>query len=477
VDGRCANAVLGATASGSAAPSLAGCNELGTYEVNAAGTTLTLSPISGTPRVLPFRSVLAGESYGPTSESLRAGGGLHVLGTGSGYYYPDDASPTGSGSGYYGVDSDSGYYGAEASTAEAGGGDGGVDGAVGDDAGGEDAGGGDASPSSDGGAGSAQDGGSGGESADGGSEPVDRTAALSCPGGTPAHGGAPLTHAFTAGSQSLVGGGAPSGIPDPTQGGQWSCSGSFDPSVSNAYYLTSFGCSSSNPAFLDSSDNCCGAGAPVAAAARLCGSLQPASSCSNSCANNNSGNGWRSQQTGAIAASFQCEEMINCYCTGAVAYCLGTRLRLSTPAGKGLVVFVCDDGPSCTIERKVGAHVLDVSPPTAESLLGESQISATERKAVFVTEVGASTPLGPDDGCESAAGGGAGTGDAGSSASSGGSTSDAGCASATSCGSDSDCNPAGNGSGMICSGGTCVPWCRASWQCPGNTMCQGGQCS
>ena len=509
---------------------------------------------------MPFRAVLAGLSYATTSESLRAGGGLHVLGSGSGYYYgqdagggyyaedasagdagsgyyAEDASAGDAGSGYYGVDASvsdagSGYYGEDASTGDAGSGSSGEDASAGGDAGG--APGGDASAGEDGGvdldgggAAASADGGSA-PSDDGGGEPVTQPAAASCPGGTPAQGGTPLTHAFMVGTQSLVGGGAPSGTPDPTQGGQWSCSGSFDQTISNAYYLTSFGCSSSNPAFQDPSDNCCGAGAPVAAAAGLCGSLQPASNCSNSCANGNSCNSWRSQQSGSVAASFQCEEMVNYYSTGAVVYGLGTRLCLSTPAGKGLVVFVYDDGPSCTIERKVSAHVLDVSPPTAAYLFAESQISATERKAVFVTQVGSSTPLGPNDGCASAAqgaGGDAGAPDAGSTVASGG---DAGCVSCSSCSSDSDCNPGGplglvcnggacqpgcntsaqcaggttcvsgacqgtgggqsctndgacnpggNGSGMICSGGVCVSGCHASWQCPGNTTCQGGQCS
>ena len=550
VDGTCANALLGATAAGSAAPSLAGCNELGTYAVNTAGTTLTLSPVSGAARVLPFDAVLAGLSYGTTSESFHAGGGLHLLGSGSGYYssgdagggyYGEDAAAGDAGTGYYGEDAaagdaGTGYYSEDAaagdagagnedaSTGDAGSGDAAEDSSVGED-------GGDASVASDGGDASASDGGD--ASADDGGDASDaQPAAVSCPGGTPAQGGTPLAHAFVVGQQSLVGGGAPSGTPDPSQGGQWSCSGSFDQTISNAYYLTSFGCSSSSPAFQDPSDNCCGAGAQIAAAAGLCGNLQPASNCSNSCASSNSCNSWRSKQSGSIAASFQCEEMVNYYSTGAVVYGLGTRLCLSTPAGKGLVVFVYDDGPSCTIERKVSAHVLDVSPPTAEYLFGESQISATERKAVFVTQVGASTPLGPDDGCGSSAqssGRDAGTSDAGSTTGSGAdNASDAGCVSCSSCASDSDCNPGGplglvcnsgacqpgchssaqcaggmacvsgacqgtgsgqscsndgacnpggNGAGMICSGGVCVSGCHASWQCPGNTTCKGGQCS
>ena len=480
VRGGCANALLGTAADsapGAAPPSLSACNELGTYSFDSAGTTLILSPPDAPSRSLAFVSIVADTSFDST-ESLSPSDGLRLQG----------GVPLG---------------GSDASLAPRG---------------------------------------------DASSLAGEAGVALGCPGRTVGKSGVPLSHAFSAGGQQVVGGSAPSGTPDPTQGGQWSCTGSYDGTASNAYYLTSFGCSGSNPSFQDSGDNCCGAGAPVAASQGLCGTLQPASTCSNSCANNSSCNTWRTQQSGGTAASFQCEEMVNYYSTDAVAYGIGSRLCLSTPGGKGVVVFVYDDGPSCTIEQRVSAHVLDVSPPTAQYLFGEGgQLSATERNAVFVTRVGAGTALGPNDSCATAPpDAGAGAPDSGGSSGSpggsdasspgGSSGSDAGgtdagcpatcssdsdcnpqgplglacvngtcqggchgaaqCAGGTtcsngsasmlgacqgttggqSCTNDGACNPGGNGAGLICSSGACTAGCRASWQCPGNTSCSGGQC-
>lgn len=44
------------------------------------------------------------------------------------------------------------------------------------------------------------------------------------------------------------------------------------------------------------------------------------------------------------------------------------------------------------------------------------------------------------------------------------------------CASDGQCNPGNDGSGLICSGGVCVPGCRSNAQCPGTTTCTAGQC-
>ncbi len=45
------------------------------------------------------------------------------------------------------------------------------------------------------------------------------------------------------------------------------------------------------------------------------------------------------------------------------------------------------------------------------------------------------------------------------------------------CKSDGQCNPGSNGAGKICSGGQCVAGCKASYQCPGASTCQAGQCT
>lgn len=46
-----------------------------------------------------------------------------------------------------------------------------------------------------------------------------------------------------------------------------------------------------------------------------------------------------------------------------------------------------------------------------------------------------------------------------------------------SCTSDGECNPGSNGSGKICAAGKCVAGCNASYQCPGTSTCQAGQCA
>jgi hypothetical protein len=212
-------------------------------------------------------------------------------------------------------------------------------------------------------------------------------------------GGRPVVHNFTAGNRSFSGGSPASGKPDPTAGGSWSCNGTYDTQPSCAYYITSFGCSNANPAFGDPGDNCCSSGAQAAAAAGLCGDLKPSSNCSNSCQSSNSCNTWRKNASGAEAANFQCEQMVNYYSTGASTFGTGARLCLSTPNGKGVVVFAMDNGPACKVERKVNAHVLDVSPPSAQYLFGDSQPSATDKNAIWVSQMPNDTPLGPNDNC------------------------------------------------------------------------------
>jgi 3D (Asp-Asp-Asp) domain-containing protein len=60
-----------------------------------------------------------------------------------------------------------------------------------------------------------------------------------------------------------------------------------------------------------------------------------------------------------------------------------------------------------------------------------------------------------------------------SSASSSGASSSGGGAD---CRSDGDCNPGNDGSGKICSAGSCVPGCHADYHCPGSTRCVSGSC-
>jgi 3D (Asp-Asp-Asp) domain-containing protein len=44
------------------------------------------------------------------------------------------------------------------------------------------------------------------------------------------------------------------------------------------------------------------------------------------------------------------------------------------------------------------------------------------------------------------------------------------------CASDGQCNPGNDGSGLICTAGSCVDGCRTNAQCPGSTQCSAGQC-
>lgn len=47
---------------------------------------------------------------------------------------------------------------------------------------------------------------------------------------------------------------------------------------------------------------------------------------------------------------------------------------------------------------------------------------------------------------------------------------------ATACTGDGDCNPGNEGSGQICTAGSCVAGCRTNAQCPGAQSCSDGQC-
>jgi hypothetical protein len=65
---------------------------------------------------------------------------------------------------------------------------------------------------------------------------------------------------------------------------------------------------------------------------------------------------------------------------------------------------------------------------------------------------------------------------ASSSSSSSSSSSGSSAGSGAACANDGACNPGSDGSGLICTGGRCVPGCRTNAQCPGVTRCLSGQC-
>jgi hypothetical protein len=148
--------------------------------------------------------------------------------------------------------------------------------------------------------------------------------------------------------------------------------------------------------------------------------------------------------------------------------------------GKCVVVATDDYGPDVCVENAAGMAILDASPLVAEQLFGVSSAGWSDGLTVLVTEVAASTPLGPcavatPPPTPPAA-------DAGSPAPTPTPSEDAGAPPAPSgppCTTDGDCNPGDDGSGMICSPttSTCIPGCHNDGECPGDETCQGGQCA
>ena len=156
----------------------------------------------------------------------------------------------------------------------------------------------------------------------------------------------------------------------------------------------------------------------------------------------------------------------------------GAHIRIETN-GKCVVAETDDYGPDSCVENRAGRPIIDASPMVAKALFGVSGAGWSDRRSIKVTKVSTSTKLGPcvatstptppqapppddntDDGADT---GGDDTGD------------DAGPGGAP-CSNDGDCNPGTDGSGMICTGGECVPGCHHSYQCPGSSTCVGGQC-
>lgn len=172
------------------------------------------------------------------------------------------------------------------------------------------------------------------------------------------------------------------------------------------------------------------------------------------------------------------------YVASSQRYGCGVHLKLTNAAGKCIVVRTDDAGPATYVETRAGIAVLDSSPTVAKYLFGETELGYSDLHAhpgrYNVTAVKTTMALGPcsadssdtgstDDGSGDDTGG---TTSGGSS--SGGSSSSGG---GQSCSGDGDCNPGNDGSGLICSGGQCVPGCHSNAQCPGNTTCKSGQCS
>jgi hypothetical protein len=153
----------------------------------------------------------------------------------------------------------------------------------------------------------------------------------------------------------------------------WSCTGSYGTTKASDgdYYLTAFGCwkDAQGVSHGDGQDNCIPS---CLAQARSSGLCMPG-------------------DTGK-----QCEERVTWYTADAARFGCLARLKVTNPANGKLVIAVAlDFGPSCSaVEAKVKKAVLDASGRVDRQLFGSDQ-GVLDRSLVHVTEVPASTPLGP----------------------------------------------------------------------------------
>jgi hypothetical protein len=77
----------------------------------------------------------------------------------------------------------------------------------------------------------------------------------------------------------------------------------------------------------------------------------------------------------------------------------GCGAHLQVEANGVCVVVEADDyGPDVCVEDAAGMPILDASPVVAQALFGESGLGYSDHQTVTVTEVAASTPLGPCEG-------------------------------------------------------------------------------
>lgn len=153
----------------------------------------------------------------------------------------------------------------------------------------------------------------------------------------------------------------------------WSCTGAYGTTKASDgdYYVTAFGCWTDAQGTLhgDSGDNCIPSCFAQAKAAGVC----------------------LPGETGK-----QCEERVTWFTADAARFGCLAKLKVTNPAnGKSVIAIALDFGPSCTsVENKVMKGVLDASGRVDRQLFGADQ-GYQDRSLVHVTEVAASTPLGP----------------------------------------------------------------------------------
>lgn len=163
------------------------------------------------------------------------------------------------------------------------------------------------------------------------------------------------------------------GASSPEAGAPWTCTGSYGTTKASSgdYYVTAFGCwkDAAGVSHGDAADNCVPTCLAQAKAAGLC---LPGDTGKN------------------------CEERVTWFTADAARFGCLARLKITNPAnGKSVIAVALDFGPSCTsVEAKVKKEVLDASGRVDRLLFGSDQ-GVLDRSLVHVTEVAASTPLGP----------------------------------------------------------------------------------
>ena len=99
------------------------------------------------------------------------------------------------------------------------------------------------------------------------------------------------------------------------------------------------------------------------------------------------------------------------YAASRQRYGCGSKLQVEAN-GNCVVLDALDYGPDVCVEAAAHMPILDMSPRAAKALYGVSSAGWSDHMTVTVTEVDASTPVGP---CTSTSGGGGGTGGGGTS--------------------------------------------------------------
>ncbi len=151
----------------------------------------------------------------------------------------------------------------------------------------------------------------------------------------------------------------------------WSCDGSFGTTkmADGEYYATAFGCwaDAQGNAHQDPGDNCIPSCLPQAKSSGLCAGMSgPA-----------------------------CERATEWFAADAARFGCLARIKVTNPKnGKSVVVVALDNGPSCTLEKKVSHALLDLSYPANFYLFGSEQ-GVSDKALVHVDEVPSETPLGP----------------------------------------------------------------------------------